>query len=101
MTTPQQLGTVSTAGHWEQDQKGTFAIVSGGYVVVGRRGDKKNFHVDAVEHCLVQNLESSPKLSAFIKENLGPEVLKQVQTKVDIILDIRKKAALATGVIKD
>jgi len=29
------------------------------------------------------------------------EVYRQVQQKVEVILDIRKKAALATGVVKD
>jgi hypothetical protein len=34
-------------------------------------------------------------------QNFGLEVYKQVQAKVEIILDIRRKAALATGVVKD
>jgi hypothetical protein len=66
--TSQPLGTVSTAGHWELEKQNMFVVVSGGYVLVGKRGSKASFQVDNSDHCLVQNLDSSSKVTTFIKE---------------------------------
>jgi hypothetical protein len=44
-----------------------FPVIFSGYVIVGKRGDAP-LKVDNSEHCLVQNLEQSPKIANFIKD---------------------------------
>ena len=82
--------------HVQKGSKNYFCIVSGGYVLVGSMKDKT---APPEQHKAVtlEAFQDDKEQQAFIKKNLGDEVLRVTNEKVDKLLADKNKATLVSA----
>ena len=80
--------------HVQKGSKNYFCIVSGGYVLVGSMKDK-TAPPEQHKAVTIEAFQDDKEQQAFIKKNLGDEVLRVTHEKVEKLLADKNKATLA------
>eukprot|EP01108_Squamamoeba_japonica_P000471 TRINITY_DN1155_c0_g1_i2.p1 TRINITY_DN1155_c0_g1~~TRINITY_DN1155_c0_g1_i2.p1 ORF type:complete len:113 (-),score=53.44 TRINITY_DN1155_c0_g1_i2:49-387(-) len=80
--------------HVQKGTKNFFCIVSGGYVLVGSMKDK-TAPPEQHKAVTIEDFGGDKEQQAFIKKNLGDDVLRVTSEKVDKLLADKNKQTLA------